>query len=144
MKLIRSPAPIKALLVIFGFALSFLSGCVAVPVVAVANAYRNSGIETIVLTGPAFNPVVFREAVAENMGRFVYATKDFAMAEFPLTGVKVDFYDDGNGVFRLAGSNNSNSRRILELEDSISVTTTSLANSLVKRGYVTTGNRRDR
>lgn len=135
----------KRLLLIF-ILVNLLSGCMALPVVAMANMAHKSGTMTITLEGRGDALKAFREAAIRSGGTVPMVTADFARAEFSNVDIKVEaqLIPGQAGVVTLRSSSMSNLGRTYELKDNMTEIPEQVALAMQSAGFVVKSKHRDR
>lgn len=123
---------------------AFLSGCIAAPIVALANLAHKSGTMSITLQGPGNALHAFREAAIKNGGTIPSVNQDFARAEFSDVDMKVEAQMLPEQTIIIRGASLSNSGRTYMLKDSIGEITENIAQSMQAAGFVIKDRKRDR
>ena len=125
---------------------SLLSGCVALPIAAMANLAHKSGTMTITLEGEGDGIKAFSDAAVRTGGTVPVAQAGFARAEFSNVDLKVEaqVVPGQRRAITLRGSSLSNVGRSYELKDNISEVTTGIADHMKSVGFVVKESKRDR
>lgn len=125
---------------------SLLSGCVALPIAAMANLAHKSGTMTITLEGEGDAIKAFSDAAVRTGGTVPVAQAGFARAEFSNVDLKVEaqVVPGQKRAITLRGSSLSNVGRSYELKDNISEVTTGIADHMKSVGFVVKESKRDR
>lgn len=123
-----------------------MSGCVALPIAAMANLAHKSGTMTVTLEGDGDAIKAFGEAALRAGGTVPVAQANFARAEFSNVDLKVEaqVVPGQRRAITLRGSSLSNVGRTYELKDNISEVTIGIADQMKSVGFVVKESKRDR
>lgn len=125
--------------------MSVLPGCVAVPIVAAANAVHKSGTAVVDVAGPAKSfPRAFRSAV-QKVGGMVTATgPEYGHAVFSRESVKIEYQKIGEGRYQIVTASDGNVSRVWDFSDTITAKSKAVADNLSAAGYTITITSRQR
>lgn len=123
-----------------------LAGCMAVPIIGMANLAHKSGTMTITLEGRGDAIKAFRDAAIRSGGTVPSVQSDFARAEFSSEDIKVDAQVTGATVKTvvLKTSSLSNVGRTYATKDDITEVTEKVADAMVSAGFTVQSKKRDR
>lgn len=133
------------LLVLSAF-VALTSGCVALPIAAMANLAHKSGTMTVTLEGEGDAIKAFSDAAVRAGGTVPVVQSGFARAEFSNVDLKVEaqVLPGQKRAVTLRGSSLSNVGRTYELKDNIGEVTTGIAEHMKSVGFVVKESKRDR
>lgn len=122
------------------------SGCVALPIAAMANLAHKSGTMTVTLEGDGDAIKAFRDAAVRAGGTVPVVQSSFARAEFSNVDLKVEaqVLPGQRHAVTLRGSSLSNVGRTYELKDNIGEVTSGIAEQMKSVGFVIVDRKRDR
>lgn len=121
-----------AVFLIINFISALLTGCMALPVVGLANLVHKSGTMTMTLKGS--NGISkFRSAALAEGAVVPTVDGEYARAEFADVDMKIDAQVIGEEII-MRGASLSNLGRTYATEDSISLKTEAVANRMVAKG----------
>lgn len=123
-----------------------MSGCVALPIAAMANLAHKSGTMTVILEGDGDAIKAFSDAAMRAGGTVPVAQANFARAEFSNVDLKVEaqIMPGQRRAITLRGSSLSSVGRTYELKDNIGEVTTGIADQMKSVGFVVKESKRDR
>lgn len=121
---------------------TLLPGCVAVPIVAAANAIHKSGTAVVDVVGPEKTfPSAFRRAVQGAGGMVKTAGSDYGHAVFSAESVKIEYQKTDAGRYQMIAASEAGVARSWDFSDSISKKSQAVADNLSASGYTITTSR---